>query len=121
MSSNDYPSTPLQVDPVFVFLKSALSFSPAAGWQAYGSDRDTRGVRLPAVGVLQPDALTLILTATTLLDGQVARSAGYGWATWPVASVFDKASGAPLIPWLAVHAGATGDAKAAVQVLPAVV
>lgn len=80
---------------------SQVSYSASRGWQAYSSNRDPRGVRLPASGELSLDHTAITLKATTLREGQVAVSAGYGWATWPVASLFGS-SGAPAIPWLAL-------------------
>jgi hypothetical protein len=88
-----------QPAPVFVYLKSEVAFTAAAGWQAYGSDRDVGGVRLAAAGALLPDGRSVTLSTVTQRAGQVVSAAAYGWATWPVATLFDRVSGAPAIPW----------------------
>lgn len=87
--------------PVCCLLLRQVAYSASQGWQAYSSDRDTRGVRLEASGELSPDGTAVTLRATTQRAGQVVVSAGYGWATWPVVSLFGGA-GAPAIPWWAL-------------------
>jgi sialate O-acetylesterase len=86
--------------PVDVYLKSAVNYSPAAGWQAFSSSRDPRGVLLPATAAVGPDGQTVVLTAKTTGEGQAAVAVSYGYSTWPLLSVYDGA-GLPLGPFYA--------------------
>lgn len=82
-----------------MLLKSALNYFASPGWQAWGSDKDPRGVRLPATSaVLGADGISVTFSAATLRDGQVPLSAAYGWATWPL-SVLRNGAGLPAVPW----------------------
>ena len=88
-----------------MLLKSALNFFAAPGWQAYGSDKDPRGERLPATAAaLGADGASVTFSAATLRDGQVPLAASYGWATWPL-SVLRNGAGLPAVPFLALSNG----------------
>ena len=91
-----------------VLLKSALNYFPAPGWQAWGSDKDPRGVRLQGVGAaVGADGMSVEFSAVTLAEGQVPLAAAYGWATWPL-SALKNGIGLPGVPWRVLASNATG-------------
>ena len=84
---------------------SVLDFFPETGravnFQSWGKDVDFRGVRL-AANLTALGADSLVFTARTTRDGQAARAAAYGWATWPV-SVVMNSDGLPMVPWISTN------------------
>jgi hypothetical protein len=92
-------------------LKSAINYFASKGWQAYGSDKDPRGVRLPATSMaLGADGASVTFSAATLADGQVPLAATYGWATWPL-SMLRNGAGLPAVPWRVFATNASKDSR----------
>jgi sialate O-acetylesterase len=90
----------LPTGAVDVYLKSALNFDQASGWQSYASTRDPRGVMLNATAAVGADGTTLVLTAVTTSDGQQPVAVSYAYSTWPVTPLYNGA-GLPAIPFFA--------------------
>ena len=102
-SNTSNPST-----PVNILFKKSLNYFASAGWQAYGSDRDVRGVRIPATGVINTQDNTVTLQATIPDKSMYIAAASYGWSTWPLTPLYSNDEwDLPMIPWYVENSTAT--------------
>lgn len=82
-----------------MYLKSAIDYSAAAGWQSYANDRVPGGlVSLPVTAAVAADGQSLQLTATLSSTAQQLVALQYAWSTWPVTPLYNGA-GFPAIPF----------------------
>jgi hypothetical protein len=83
-----------------VYLKSAYSFTPAAGWQTYNSSRAPVGRWYNAGNVsVSADGKTVVVLATLPNAGDSVAKIAYGYAPWPLHSLANGA-GLPALPFI---------------------
>lgn len=87
--------------PINILFKSSLNYFASTGWQAYGSDRDVRGIRVSATGTIGgTNRNTLTLQAPFPNGTEYIAAAAYGWSTWPLTPVYSNDEwNLPMIPW----------------------
>ena len=73
-----------------IYLKSAFSFTPAPGWQAYSNGRRSGGlIAINVTSSVSVDGRGLTLTSVEpIRDSQTVVACSYGYSTWPVTPLY---------------------------------
>jgi hypothetical protein len=78
-----------------MYLKSAVSFTSAPGWQAYSNGRRSGGlIAINVTSSVSVDGRGLALTSVEpILDSQTVVACSYGYSTWPVTPLYGTGDG----------------------------